>query len=139
MTPTLIFPQRLRRQLESEARGAFPRECCGLIEGVRFANSFEIAFLHPAENLSRDADRFEINPAEHIRHLKAARARHADIIGCYHSHPNGEAEPSAIDLAGASEENFLWIIAGLTACQSEVTLAHFVFARGKFSSVANTE
>ena len=139
MIRELIFPKRLRLQLESEARASFPRECCGLIEGTRDCSTVEITFLHPTDNMRVENDRFEIDPAEQFRQIKAARARGADIIGCYHSHPNGEAEPSAIDLAGASEENFLWIIAGLTACQSEVTLAHFVFARGKFSSVANTE
>jgi proteasome lid subunit RPN8/RPN11 len=132
---TLVFPQALRLQLESEARAAFPRECCGLIEGTRDLSGYEITFLHPVRNLSADADRFEIDPVEHFRHLKAARGRSADIIGCYHSHPNGRAEPSARDQAGAGEENFLWLIAGLTACQSSVAIVGFVFAKGRFQTL----
>jgi proteasome lid subunit RPN8/RPN11 len=133
--PTLVFPERLRLQLESEARAAFPRECCGLVEGTRDIAGYEISFLHPVHNLSADADRFEIDPVEHFRHLKAARARNADIIGVYHSHPNGKAEPSARDQAGAGEENFLWLIAGLSACQGAVTIAPFVFVRNGFAPI----
>ena len=35
------------------------------------------------------------------------------MIGCYHSHPDGAAEPSATRPRGAGEENFLWLIAAL--------------------------
>jgi proteasome lid subunit RPN8/RPN11 len=125
----LFLPRRLAAQLESEARGAFPRECCGLIEGHR--GSFDIHFLHPVQNLRSEPDKFEIDPAEQLRLMKAARGRDAEIIGCYHSHPNGRPEPSVLDVAGADEDNFLWLIAALTACQSAITIAPFVFTRGK--------
>ena len=135
MIRELVFPPRLRLQLESEARAAFPRECCGLIEGIRDCSMVEITFLHPTSNLRAENDRFEIDPAAQFRQIKAARARGADIVGCYHSHPNGKAEPSALDLAGGGEENFLWVIAGLTACQSDVTVAPFVFVKSRFVPV----
>ena len=119
-----------RRQLESEARAAFPRECCGLIEGRHGA----IEILHPVQNLSTRRDRFEIDPKEQFRLLKETRARGTDIIGCYHSHPNGKPEPSITDSAGAGEDNFLWLIVALTGLQSPVTIEAFVFGRGKFQA-----
>ena len=46
-------------------------------------------------NLADTPDRFEIDPAEQIKLMRALRGAGREIIGCYHSHPNGSAEPSA--------------------------------------------
>jgi proteasome lid subunit RPN8/RPN11 len=76
--------------------------------------------LLPAANISADpATRFEIDPAVLIKAHKAARDGSPKIIGCYHSHPNGSAEPSMRD-AEAAENGSVWVvIAGdtLTAWQ----------------------
>ena len=67
------------------------------------------------------------DPADQFAAQKAARAQGQAIIGCYHSHPGGQAQPSAADLAGAGEEDFLWLIA------SGETLNAFVYSRGGFA------
>ena len=80
--------------------------------------------LHPARNLSPDASRFEIDPQDHCNALREARGAGHAIIGCYHSHPGGKPEPSATDLAGAGEDNFLRLIAaddGVAALDPIVT------------------
>ena len=38
-----------------------------------------------------------------------------EIVGCYHSHPNGRPEPSKRDLEYATEDGFIWLIAALDA------------------------
>ena len=71
--------------------------------------------LHPTANLSDEPDRFEIDPAAHLR-LSRGRARHGrEIVGCYHSHPHGRAAPSARDRENAGEDDFVWLIAALAA------------------------
>lgn len=127
---TLLLPSSLKEQIEAEARAAFPRECCGLIEGVRSGERIEAVTLHPAPNLAEAADRFEIDPAAQFAALRGARANGREIVGCYHSHPNGAAEPSAHDLAGAAEDGFVWVIAG---AGGEVRLAAFLYDAGRFS------
>jgi desampylase len=127
---TLVLPLALRAQLEAEARAAFPRECCGLIEGLRHGTRLEALALHAARNLAAAPDRFEIDPADHLRLQRAARARGTAIVGCYHSHPGGRAEPSAHDLAGASEEGFVWLIAAIDGAQVEA--AAFAVESGEF-------
>lgn len=126
MTIRVSLPQGLREQILREARRAHPRECCGLVEGKCDAQTFRITALHPARNLAAVPDRFEIDPQDQFTAHKAARAGGRAIVGCYHSHPNGHARPSAADQAGAGEENFLWLIAS----NEEVTA--FVYLRGKF-------
>lgn len=119
-----------RARIEAEARAAFPKECCGLLEGVRDGHQARIVAVHPARNLSPDADRFEIDPAQQFALMRALRDTEREIIGCYHSHPNGKAEPSPRDLEGAGEDGFVWLIAGVAG---EVNLAAFVFRGGAFA------
>ena len=122
----VVLPDALRAQILREARAAHPHECCGLIEGACEAQMFHITALHPARNLADAPDRFDIDPRDQFTAYKAARARRSAIVGCYHSHPNGRAEPSTADQAGAVEENFLWLIAG----SGEINA--FVYARSGF-------
>ncbi len=122
------LPEVLRLRILQEARAAMPGECCGLLEGHKGkSDDFQITAVHPARNLASANDRFEIAPEDHIRALKAARANGHSLIGCYHSHPDGRAEPSPRDALGAEEENFLWLIA------AGERLAAFVYRRGAFS------
>ena len=130
----VALPPALKAQILEEARQAFPGECCGLMEGLRLegGDEFRITALHPARNLAHASDRFELAPEDHFRAFKAARANHRMLIGCYHSHPNGRAEPSATDKAGAGEENFLWLIA------AGERLEAFVYLGGEFRAAAWT-
>jgi proteasome lid subunit RPN8/RPN11 len=123
------LPAALAEQIRHEAANAAPRECCGLIEGLRDGGRFRVTALHSARNLAMEADRFDIDPRDHLAAAKMARARGRQIIGCYHSHPGGAARPSQRDAAGAEEENFLWlIVAGRE-------LAAFVYFCGDFAGV----
>jgi desampylase len=73
----------------------YPAECCGLLVG----QGGEVAQAETVRNLCADErwDRFEIDPVDHVRVWEAARAAGREIIGCYHSHPDGFAGPSTID------------------------------------------
>ncbi|HXC55848.1 MAG TPA: M67 family metallopeptidase [Rhizomicrobium sp.] len=130
----LVLPHGMRRQFEREARAALPRECCGLIEGRREGARIEAVALHPARNLAAASRRFEIDPSDHIRIRRGARRRGHAIVGCYHSHPDGMAEPSALDRAGAGEDDFVWLI--LAAGRETVCLlAAFVFKNSDFHPI----
>ncbi|HEX3753814.1 MAG TPA: M67 family metallopeptidase [Rhizomicrobium sp.] len=130
MIDRLALPSALSVQILRAARAAAPQECCGLIEGIRRGKDARATALYPAHNLSPHVGRFEIDPQDHFDALRGARARGQAIIGCYHSHPHGQAKPSQTDLAGAGEEDFLWLIA------AGGRLAAFVYSRGGFSVVA---
>ena len=125
----LFLPSALLAQIAGEAQAASPRECCGLIEGAGGGQDFHATALHPALNLAAAPDRFEIDPAAHFAAVKAARENGHAIIGCYHSHPQGRAEPSRHDVAGAQEENFLWLIAGPEGVKA------FAYSAGGFEPV----
>ena len=116
----------LRAQLIAEARAAFPHECCGLIEGTRDGETVNALALHPTTNLANDpAGGFEIDAAVHLRLLRTLRQIGREVVGCYHSHPNGKPVPSERDRACDVEEGFVWIIAALTATDVPATLTAF--------------
>lgn len=93
--------------LREEATKAHPRECCGLLLG----QGARIERVVPAANVHPDPERhFEIDPAALIAAHRAARSGGAQVLGYYHSHPNGRAEPSAEDIAMAEQAGRIWAI-----------------------------
>ncbi len=112
----LILPATVRDQLLAEARSAFPNECCGLLEGAREDEAIRVTTLHSAANVSPDPLLgFEIDPAVHLRLLRTLRGTGREVVGCYHSHPNGRAAPSDRDRANGCEEGFVWVIIAVGA------------------------
>jgi proteasome lid subunit RPN8/RPN11 len=138
MIETLALAAALRGQLEREAQAAFPRECCGLIEGMIGLSKGDAAALHPTPNIASEPDRFEIDPAAHIALLRRLRGTGRAIIGCYHSHPNGRPEPSWCDADSAGETGFLWLIAAIENNLAAPHLACFNWTGSVFKPVQLT-
>ncbi|MCP5412171.1 MAG: M67 family metallopeptidase [Alphaproteobacteria bacterium] len=129
-TEQLVLAPGLADSIRAQAAASAPRECCGLLEGWRDGDVWHVQALHPAGNLAADADRFSIDPAAHFAAIRAARLAGRAIIGCYHSHPGGQARPSAADLQGAGAEDFVWLIA------ADRELAAFLYRGGAFLILA---
>lgn len=93
--------------LLEEATQAAPDECCGLLlgQGNRIARAVPTDNVHP-----EPARHFEIAPAALISALRNEREGGEQVLGFYHSHPNGLAEPSDEDLACASGDGRIWAI-----------------------------
>lgn len=95
-------------QIAAHARRDAPNEACGLLLGA--AGRIETAL--PAANVAANpADEFEIDPELLLRCHRAARSGGPELLGWYHSHPNGRAQPSAADAVRAIEDGKVWLIA----------------------------
>ena len=93
--------------LLQEAAQAHPLECCGLLLG----QGEIVDVVRPAANVHPDpASHFEVDPATLIAAHRAARAGGPQVLGYYHSHPNGRARPSATDATQASGDGRIWAI-----------------------------
>lgn len=94
-------------------------EACGLLFGA----DGEIVEATVARNVSPEPrHRFEIDPAHLFEAHRRSRAGPLQLIGCWHSHPNGIARPSRSDRAGVCDMGWLWLIAAgdaLTAWRPE--------------------
>ena len=94
--------------IRKHAAAAHPLEACGLLLGV----SGRIDTAQPTRNVSAEPSHsFEIDPAALFAAQRAEREGSRALIGYYHSHPNGQALPSARDAARAAPDGKLWIIA----------------------------
>ena len=88
---------------------ADPYEICGLLLGEEGV----IRDIRPAGNIAADPARhFELDPAVLIAAHRGARKGGPAILGHYHSHPSGRAEPSVTDAASAAPDGSLWLILG---------------------------
>ncbi len=73
-------------------------ECCGLLAGRNGA----ITQIFPAANAAENsATSYEIAPKEIFERMRAMRAAGMEMLGIYHSHPNGKNEPSPRDIERA--------------------------------------
>lgn len=83
--------------------GAHPEEACGLLVGSVRGQERRALRAVRARNARSDrpGDRFELDPADFVAADAAARDAGLEIVGVYHSHPDGPATPSEIDHAVA--------------------------------------
>lgn len=93
--------------MRAHAAAAHPHEACGILlgEGGRITEARPAANVHPAP-----ASHFEIDPRALIDAHRAARAGGPAVVGYYHSHPRGPAQPSATDRASAAGDGAVWAI-----------------------------
>ncbi|MDB5678036.1 M67 family metallopeptidase [Sphingomonas bacterium] len=92
--------------IRAEAAASPDVEVCGLLLG----EELRVERVVPCRNVADEpAIGFEIGPQALIAAHKAARAGGPAVIGHYHSHPTGRAEPSARDAAAASGGE-VWVI-----------------------------
>jgi proteasome lid subunit RPN8/RPN11 len=109
-----------------------PHEACGLL----FGSADAITAMQAVENVAENpATRFEIDPAALFAALRAERAGGPRIVGYWHSHPGGDATPSATDAAMAAPDGKLWlIVAGEAVMLWQAQEAGAV--HGRFDAVA---
>ncbi len=82
-------------------------ERCGLLFGAG-GRVTDISFAH---NIAANTQRhFELVPAHLISAHRAARGGGPAVIGHWHSHPIGTAEPSPEDARSAAPDGRIWLI-----------------------------
>ena len=135
MTPrSLLLSPTHSAAIAACARTSFPRECCGLLEGIAHDDGWRLTAVHESRNIAEQPEQhFLIDPQMHIDLLRRLRGTERTVIGCFHSHPRGRAEPSSTDLLSAAEQDFLWLIA---AGEGEAfDLRAYLFSAANFQSV----
>jgi desampylase len=121
----LALPTALHAALLSEAAASPGVEVCGVVLGT----GDRVDQLWPAANLAANpAQAFEIDPAALLAAHKAARAQGREVIGYYHSHPNGVLAPSAEDTRRAADVGGTWLII------ADQSLAAFTWTASGFRS-----
>lgn len=107
----LCIPTCVADMMAAAAVGAYPQECCGLLVGQLCAEprghdrptmtAVRACSLDNAAVPSQRQHRYLIAPDHWLAVEREARQAGQEIVGVYHSHPTGTAQPSETDLAHA--------------------------------------
>lgn len=124
--------------MHEAATNALPNEACGILlgEGVRILAYRPAINVHPAPRTH-----FEIDPQALIDAHRDARAGGYQVLGYFHSHPSGPAQPSATDAAMAANDGSIWAIFGTLhrANGPEHGVRFFCAGKGGFAELSLTE
>lgn len=84
------------------ATTAHPEESCGVLIG-RSGHQAEIvaAWTTPNRTIEDRTRRFALAPADLYDKIVRARSMALDVVGFFHSHPVGDAQPSRCDIRDA--------------------------------------
>jgi proteasome lid subunit RPN8/RPN11 len=101
---------QMHEAMVSHARFCLPEEACGLIA----MDSDNLPrMVYAMTNVDRSPSRFTVSPKEHFGAIRHAESRGWTISGSFHSHPESAAFPSARDIDGALDPEWLYVIVGL--------------------------
>jgi [CysO sulfur-carrier protein]-S-L-cysteine hydrolase len=89
--------KQILEEMAAHASGNSSLECCGLLAGHRGVSTR----ILPANNVLASATAYEIAPQELFQHMREIRRAGLELMGIYHSHPNGDNTPSARDIEQA--------------------------------------
>ncbi len=119
----------LRDMLEHAERES-PRECCGLLAG----DDGIIDRHYPLPNVSAEpCRRYFAELRALLGALQDIRARAAELLGIYHSHPHSAPEPSPADIEQAFYPECVYFIIGPRKIHP--CLRAFRLVEGRFESI----
>ena len=114
------------RAIQGAAEAAYPEEACGLLVGRREpGGAWCVGAVEASANVAEPprTRRFEVDPRLRLRLMRALRDGPDEVIGVYHSHPDGPPEPSDTDRAMIFEPAMIWLITAVAAGRAGATAA----------------
>jgi proteasome lid subunit RPN8/RPN11 len=114
--PVVHLPDDLRRRIIDHCLAELPNEGCGLLA---FDGDHAVE-VYPTSNQEASPTSYTIPPQEHYDALVDAESRGWRLGGVFHSHPNGPAQMSLVDLEKALEPDWVYVVVGLGGTEPAV-------------------
>jgi proteasome lid subunit RPN8/RPN11 len=121
----MVIPGDIADRMMTHTEEDAPIEACGLLLG----SNGRIVRCLPMANAEKREDHFTFDPEEQWAAYKLAEKEGLDIIGVYHSHPTGPAQPSPEDVRLAYDPNLLNVIVSLR--EGRRTIRAFYIEEGR--------
>jgi proteasome lid subunit RPN8/RPN11 len=123
---SVVLSRLLENDLLSACRRRLPYETCGIIYGTLSDGRLSADGYDLIRNTSSSAvDTFSFHPEDWVSAYFQAQKNQRNIVGFFHTHPQGTAHPSIKDEQGWIPWGTYWIIS-LTDSNSEIA----VYRRG---------
>ena len=121
-----LSPAQLQA-IERAAEAAYPEEACGLLVGrAGPGGAWHVKAVEASANVAEPprTRRFEVDPKLRLRLERELRESPDSVMGVYHSHPNGLAEPSETDISMIFEPDIIWLITAVSEGRAGATMAY---------------
>ncbi|MDP2167543.1 MAG: M67 family metallopeptidase [Thermodesulfovibrionales bacterium] len=120
----LSIPKAIIDEMVAHAKGAYPKEACGILSGSGDA----VEKLHRMRNADLSSTTYMMHPDEQLNVMRDIEKDGKKMLAIYHSHPASPAYPSQIDInraffPGTDYENFpgtAYVIIGLAEGGPEI-------------------
>jgi proteasome lid subunit RPN8/RPN11 len=123
---SVVLSRFLENDLQSACRRRLPYETCGIIYGTLSDGRLSADGYDLIRNTSSSAvDTFSFHPEDWVSAYFQAQKNQRNIVGFFHTHPQGTAHPSIKDEQGWIPWGTYWIIS-LDESNSEIA----VYRRG---------
>ncbi len=99
-------PHKLLNEILEYCKSELPNEACGYLLGSKE----NISAIYPIKNRLHSPTEFEFVPEEQFKAIRETRKSNLEIIGVFHSHPNGKAYPSQKDIELADSNHIQLIV-----------------------------
>lgn len=109
----IYFPRKFYDSILQAARDNKTEEICGLIGGELNGEDKSVKKNYFLENTDHSDVHFSINPKEQLDAVRDMRSGGLIPLGCFHSHINSGAEPSAEDIRLAYDKEASYMILSL--------------------------
>lgn len=115
----LVLPDSVRDTILSHAERGGEEEICGVLAGDHGDERSRVTAAHPTANAAANPrTRYRIDPEELLATIESIEEAGREVVGFYHSHPNGPAAPSATDAARATWSGYSYVICSLDGSPS---------------------
>ena len=88
-------------------------ERCGVLIGIREDDVITVKEVVEIENIADSPFLFEMSPEGLYKAWMDAEKKGMDVVAVFHTHPTGNARPSAFDLEGLKQTGLPWVIVGI--------------------------
>jgi proteasome lid subunit RPN8/RPN11 len=109
--PNAIIIHRVDwEKMRADVSQRSPEEACGMLGGRIEGGAYETLLVIPATNMLHSPARYRIDPQEQLAAFMTFEAQGLELVGIYHSHPQGPAYPSPTDIAEAYYPEVIYLI-----------------------------
>jgi proteasome lid subunit RPN8/RPN11 len=107
---TITLSQADLQQMHLAVAAEVPEEACGLLAGLIQKETFQVREVFPITNELHSPVQYRMDPQEQIDAFNQIESQGLELVGIYHSHPGGPADPSPTDIAEAYYPEAVYLI-----------------------------